>query len=89
MPPLRYRQDDAVREIDFVCFEELGLVAERLAARKFGMRESDLVMDAACALGFHNITPKVEGRVTAAIHRHIELGRLAIDAAGLLTAVPQ
>ena len=86
-PPLRCRLDDAVREIDFVCMEELGLAAERLATAQFGMSESDLVAHTARVLGFRMVTAKIKARVTIAIQRQIENGKLASDATGLIKAM--
>ena len=51
------------------------------------MSESDLVAHTARVLGFRMVTAKIKARVTIAIQRQIENGKLASDATGLIKAM--
>lgn len=85
-PPIRSRADDANREVEYICVEEIGLAAERLVAVQFGMTEVDLASHTARTLGFRVVSSKVRAHIANAIQQQIARGRLVVDANGLIKA---
>jgi hypothetical protein len=75
-PAVRRRDDDADRQIDLICPEEIGEAAVLALELQFGMNRNDLVSETARILGFKRTTPYTCHVVNTAIDLATKTGRI-------------
>ena len=84
-PPVRVRTDEDDRDIDLICPEEIAVAARLLLEAQFGMNRTDLITQAARALGFASAGSRITERVGEVVQADIDAGRIAVDTADYLT----
>ncbi|MFV2068273.1 MAG: hypothetical protein ACC645_14975 [Pirellulales bacterium] len=86
-PPLRRRDDDAIRDIDLICHEEIRRALRLLLETQFGMSRDDLTTQAARLFGFQITGSRIRDRIGQAIQALLESGEVA-ESGAILNVTP-
>ena len=78
-PPVRRRDHDSVRDIDFICPEEIGRASYLLLKAQYGMSRDDLVTQTARLLGFNNTGQRVSARIEEVLQDSISHGHILMN----------
>ena len=85
-PPVRRRDelDEDVRNVEWICREEIARAARLVLEAQFSMTQEDLVAQVARLLGFQHTGTRIRDRVEEVIAGEIGAGRIAREAGGLV-----
>ncbi len=83
-PPVRRRDDEALRDAGLLCPEEVAAAAMLLLESQYGMTREDLVSQTAHLLGFGLTGRRIAEMVEQTLDQQLQDGRLRVDEDGLL-----